>query len=369
MPRPIRRPSPARTPREVVRLTDPADLLDALPYLVGFHPRESVVVLSLRKPRGRVAMTTRVDLPDAGDEPVLVAELVRYATSVPAHSCVVVVYTEEPDADGDLPRQALVESLGKQLADRGRQLRDAVLVRDGRWWSYTCSKARCCPPDGRPLNSPEVAQAAWFAAAATAEGTVVLPDRESLAATLAPVTGPAADAMRRHLAVAERQIAEQVGAGGLAAVRAQTLALAESALECPSGVELTDGDAARLVVGVADLLVRDMLLSGVRPADRQHAVSVWSGLTRRALTSHGAQPATIVAWLAYSAGNGALAGLAAEHARSCDPDCSGAVLVLDALAAAAPPRLLRGAIAGSRREVRARWAREVTASGPSDVRR
>ena len=46
-------------------LTSPADLLCAVPYLVGFHPAESLVVTGFtgRPPDGRLRLTTRWDLP------------------------------------------------------------------------------------------------------------------------------------------------------------------------------------------------------------------------------------------------------------------------------------------------------------------
>ena len=47
-----------------VRLSDPADLAAAIPYLLGFPPEESLVVISLRGPRKRIGLTMRWDLPD-----------------------------------------------------------------------------------------------------------------------------------------------------------------------------------------------------------------------------------------------------------------------------------------------------------------
>ena len=47
------------THRPVVKLTTPADLVGIVPWLVGFHPEESLVVIYLRGPRLRTGLTLR----------------------------------------------------------------------------------------------------------------------------------------------------------------------------------------------------------------------------------------------------------------------------------------------------------------------
>src|SRR4051812_23652847 len=54
----------ALPPAAVLRMRDPGELLAALPYLLGFHPRDSLVVLAFGGRSGRrVGLTQRVDLP------------------------------------------------------------------------------------------------------------------------------------------------------------------------------------------------------------------------------------------------------------------------------------------------------------------
>nr|WP_305070542.1 DUF4192 family protein [Micromonospora sp. 4G55] len=57
-------------PRLTVR--SPADLLAAVPYLLGFHPADSVVVVAMRAQR--VVFAARADLPDRGADPRLPAD-------------------------------------------------------------------------------------------------------------------------------------------------------------------------------------------------------------------------------------------------------------------------------------------------------
>ena len=48
-----------------IRVTSPADLIEAVPYLLGFHPTESLVVVGFDDSAGsgrQVAVTARLDL-------------------------------------------------------------------------------------------------------------------------------------------------------------------------------------------------------------------------------------------------------------------------------------------------------------------
>ncbi|HVQ18274.1 MAG TPA: DUF4192 family protein, partial [Actinomycetes bacterium] len=50
-----------------LRASGPRELLQAIPYLVGFQPERSVVLVGLSPPRGTVRVTARFDI-DAPDE-------------------------------------------------------------------------------------------------------------------------------------------------------------------------------------------------------------------------------------------------------------------------------------------------------------
>src|SRR5262249_14973643 len=81
---------------------------------------------------------------------------------------------------------------------------EVLRVADGRFYSLTCTDPTCCPPDGAPFD-PTSSSAA---AAATAAGLVALPNRDALVAELAPVTGPARDAMVAATITAARFLLE-----------------------------------------------------------------------------------------------------------------------------------------------------------------
>jgi hypothetical protein len=74
-------PEPAGTPPPAVRASSPAEILAVVPYLVGFIPQASVVVLGTAPPRGTIRVALRYDLPDPpGDAGA--AEIAGHAVTV-----------------------------------------------------------------------------------------------------------------------------------------------------------------------------------------------------------------------------------------------------------------------------------------------
>jgi hypothetical protein len=55
----VRVPTPVLPDR-----TPDSDLLGIVPYLLGFHPQRSLIVVGIRPPRDRVHVCLRYDLPD-----------------------------------------------------------------------------------------------------------------------------------------------------------------------------------------------------------------------------------------------------------------------------------------------------------------
>ena len=148
--------------RPLVRLTDSAEIAAALPYLLGFHPHESVVLVAIGGPTGnRVGLTVRADLPARASSAAVATALARsVATDDPA-GAVVAVVSEAPDdrealPDGDdvagLPHRDVVHDAVVALAGLDIPVRDALLVRSGRWWSYDCPEPCCAPGAGAPAS-------------------------------------------------------------------------------------------------------------------------------------------------------------------------------------------------------------------------
>jgi Domain of unknown function (DUF4192) len=179
-----------------VRISDPGEIAASLPGLLGFRPRESVVLISLTGPTGgRVGLTVRADIPHGESAGTVARVLARSVCSDRPRGVLLAVVSEAADEvagpTADLPHRALVWELTRALAEQAVPVPEVLLVRDGRWWSYDCPHACCAPAAGTPLPGgvPELE------VAAVATGMVVAPDRDDLAGRIARPPGFDGDAM------------------------------------------------------------------------------------------------------------------------------------------------------------------------------
>src|SRR3712207_8801822 len=100
--------------RPRVSLSDSAIIAAALPYLIGFHPRESVVLVALGGPTGnRVGLTVRADLPARSASAAVVTALVRSVATDDPVGVVVAVVSEAPDEPESLPGRSEERRVGK----------------------------------------------------------------------------------------------------------------------------------------------------------------------------------------------------------------------------------------------------------------
>lgn len=334
----------------LLRLSSPTEIVEALPYLFGFHPAHSLVVLSLRGARRRLGLHARIDLGDPRHDPELADYITGYLMTDKPDEALVVVYADSaPAGAADLPRRPLVDAVRVQLGQHGVKLRDALYVAGGRWWSYQCSNPACCPPEGTPV--PAASAGSHVAATATYVGMAALPDREALVRSLDPVTGAAGAAMGQALARAEAAWLARLhpvrsrkpAAEDLELVRAETGALLDDLLRRRRAGEaaMSDDEAASIIVAIVDVLTRDDAAMRVEREDLTLAVGLWTDIVRRALPPWTAPAAAVLGWISYMSGNGALACIAAEHALAVDPDYSLARLILELANRAVPPQVVR----------------------------
>jgi hypothetical protein len=341
-----------REPRYEVRLSDPGEIAAGLPQLLGFRPRESVVLIGLGGPSGgRVGLTVRADIPPPRDAAALAAEIAaRAAVDRPAGVLVAIV-SEAPDGiEGsdhrphrDLPHRDLLHALVLALADRALPVRDALLVRRGRWWSYDCPHPCCAPEAGTPLP----AGVSELEVASVAAGQVLAEDRADLAARIAPAGDPlgvmAAETLRVGRACSARVLQEGWDAVVGESWRAVTVAIA--GLRSTVGTTPTAGEVARIVWGLRDSAVRDRAMGLALGEDAAPAERLWTDCTRRAPSPLDAAPATLLAVSAWLRGDGAMAGIALARARDSDPGYVLARQLDEALTACVPPAELRAVIA------------------------
>jgi hypothetical protein len=298
------------TPAQLPRITGPTDLLAAVPYVLGFHPTDSLVTLGLLG--DELTFAVRVDLPPAGERP---DELIRHLADVVARqrlrAAVLVGYGAE-----ERTRPPLL-ALWRAIAV---PVHDVLRVAEGRFWSYACDDVLCCGPSGRafdPSSSPVAAAAAYA-------GVVALPDRETLVARLTPVDGTPRAAMRAATLVAERRL-DGLGGSAPAIRSAGRVAVREAIDRQRAGRPHADEEVAWLTVLLRTLAVRDFAWQSITEPELH--IDLWTDVVRRAEPALVAPPASLLAFAAWRNGEGALATVAVARAIEADRSYSMALLL------------------------------------------
>lgn len=321
------------------RISGPGELVQAVPYLLGFHPRSSLVLIGLAA--GQLVVTARLDLADAG-APDVVGDTVRAMARGGSTEIVGAVYDDgcilDPASEPPLPWSALAVTVGQEAAAARCDIVDVLLVAGQRWWSYTCGSSECCPTDGRA--SPDEPSA--FTAAATYAGVVALPDRGALQAVLDPLPDTERNAVAPLIAAAENASVAAVLQGHAArherSVK-RAIFSAARASAAPRWSGPSDSQVARFGIALGEIAVRDAVWMAIDDA-RLDGRPLWRDLARRLPGPYDAASLFLFGWATWRAGDGALAGIAAERAVESDPAYSAADLLLAALSRGVDPRRL-----------------------------
>lgn len=336
-------PRVSGTKQPVARMVTPGQLAAAVPLLLGFLPTESLVVLCGHEPRGRIGLSFRLDLPspDHVGAAAAVADLVEsHVRHDGATRFSLLLFSDEP---GHLPRAALVDVVRERFPDL-REM-EVLHVRDGRWWSYACSRP-CCPAEGTPVSedqdSPPVT---LLAAEKVLRGEVVAGSREQLAATLAGPTFLEAQVAGQRCRDAAALVGELFAVNGPATTHRILAELWDEAVArfAAPPADLDRHEAALLAMSLTAGAVRDHLTS-VPEDERPAALAVLAELMRRTPAPMDAAVCAAYGWLTYLQGGGALASIAAERALASDPTHSLVRLLDEALTRVVPPHVLRDLI-------------------------
>ncbi|UUV33847.1 DUF4192 domain-containing protein [Amycolatopsis roodepoortensis] len=328
------------TGRTKVDLTDPADLLAAIPYLLGFHPEDSVVVLGLRGPgRMQQGLVMRADLPPPGLEHDGARDLaVRLAVTGHTGATVAVIGGGTANKAGRPPRRRFVRRLEAVLAEYEISPKHSVwaprIAAGVRWGCY---REKTC---GGLLPDPRDSVAA---AVVTGAGQITHASRDELEGLFDPVA-PETLARRADLLT---RMADPPWRGrdpvqaGVAEVNA--------ALTRADGGDLaiTDDQAVRLAWALSLVEVRDACVLTAAPADSRlarAAEDLWLTLARELPAPEMAEALVLKAHAAYVRGDLATAGIALARATEADPDHGLARLLTAALHAMVEPSELSGAV-------------------------
>ncbi|MER6817999.1 DUF4192 domain-containing protein [Streptomyces cellulosae] len=358
-----------------VTLRTPAELADAVPYLLGYRPEDSMVLVSLHDTgdRGRFGGRARLGIPaDPGDWPSAARQLAQgLVTGCERRGSrpeqMVVFLCQEP-GPGETGRQVkerlgpLAHALRLECGALDVPVIEALCVSDCRFWSYCCDDETCCPPEGTPMGLPGTSV---LAAAAAYAGVQVRGSLRELHARLQPWETSAADDQRRALDEAALKLLPRiVDAEERKAVAEETMELAERLMRrladaqpvsgtLPSDLrddELITYDEAALVLhGLQDRTTRDRAAAWMEGDEAAPALRLWRTLARRCVGPYGeyaAAPLTLAGWVAWSSGDELEAREALAMALGADPDYLFARLLHQACNEGLDPESIRRCLRG-----------------------
>lgn len=300
---------------------DPLELVVAVPALLGFHPHESLVLVSIGGSTGhRVGLTLRIDLPprSAGADDIAAvstAAVDGLLLDRPRGAAVLVFAAGPDDVPGaDPPYGPLVAAVQSRLLDRGVEPHTVLwaesTARGARWGCYLPCRCTGQLPD--PAASPLVA-------ATVLEGRVLHGSRAEVERLIAP-TDPAALLRREELL---RRVADAAGdVLDVAAERpAATLRTVDRAIAAAAAgrLRLDDDRVVELACALAVPTVRDAAMRRCAGPTASAAEQLWTALVRETPDPEAAEPAALLAMSALLRGDGALANIALDRAERAWP--------------------------------------------------
>ena len=304
----------------------PHDLLAAVPFLIGYHPTDSLVLISVKSDSLEMAM--RIDFPKnppEGSYQLLASHLKRDNSE----GALIVAY--EPA--NSLAGPEVLHNVADAVASLDIPIRELMLVRNNHWRSLLCSDDKCCPPEG---NQIEEFVNSRIAAEQVASGKVLpFSDSEglthSISATIlakdlnwnAQVVGFRVDPDANNLNELQRDGAESI------------LLLAD--FYSQTGFCKDYDLMARVLGRLSDIQVRDFALGCHTDQTINSYWAMWRDLLRIAPPKFVAPVASVFASIAYENGEGALAHRALDRAIEDDPEYSLARLLRRVFSSGWPP--------------------------------
>ncbi|MFF4787744.1 DUF4192 domain-containing protein [Streptomyces griseorubiginosus] len=375
-----------------VTLRTPGELADALPYLLGYRPEDSIVLVALhdRDGRGRFGGRARLGIPANKDDWAAVARQLAHGLITGSErrgarpEQMVAYLCQEPGA-GETGKQ-ITERLAPLAAllrtECGRldvPVIEALCISGGRYWSYCCPSEECCPVEGLPMGLPGTSV---LAAAATYAGLQVRGTLRELRGRLQP--WETAAALEQEVALDTAGMAlipRMLDLPSRREVAEETVRLARRVMtrfaEAPpvSGTlqaDLRDDEllgheeAAELILGLQDRTTRDRAAEWMEAEETGPALRLWRALARRCVGpygEHAAAPLTLAGWVAWSAGDEIEAREALAMALGADPSYLFARLLHQACNEGLDPESIRRCLRAER-QARATGARSEVC--PSD---
>jgi hypothetical protein len=307
-------------------LTSPHDLLAAIPFLIGYHPENSLVLVALKD--DTVGMAMRVDMPtDIAPESydLLASHFQREA----ADAALVVAYV---DLQTD-PEPVLINT-SAALLRAGISIKESLIVSDGRYRSMLCHDSECCPPLGSPI--PDIDSSRIAAEHVIAGHPMPYANVSGLVQSIAALPSAMEESWQREV---QAFWVESDSENLLDLQRDGATAVIDLAGEYTQGRGAEDRELTARVIGrISDIQVRDFALGSHNDETADAYWQMWRELLLIAPRGFVAPIASIFAALAYERGEGALAHKALDRALADDERYSLALLLRRVFTAGWPPQ-------------------------------
>ena len=302
-----------------LRVLRPDDLLALIPYLIGFHPEESLVAVFVRS--GRVILAARLDLSSDTDADELTEFIDALAKREGAEALALVGY-----GAAALPTNQLLTQLMDRLVEQ--ELTDVLYVGHGRWWSLTCADD-CCPLAGTPLDLTSHP----LSATAVLAGLSTRTNRRELEES---VNGPAQDELPRLDAMVETVLAERAELADPGDAARLLASMIDKVLADPNILD----EESCLLLGllVRDVHLRDLAWALLTPTTADDHVRLWGAVVAHVPPTLAAAPLCLLGMAAWVVGAGALLNCCSERLSRVDPDYSMGRVLAEISEQAIPPR-------------------------------
>lgn len=307
-------------------LTSPHDLLAAIPFLIGYHPQNSLVMVSLKV--DAVGMAMRVDLPSeiaSEGYDLLASHFVREG----AEAAFIVAYADSSSAD---PESILINT-SAALVRAGIDIKESLIVRNNRFRSMLCNDSTCCPPDGNEV--PELDSTRIAAEHVIAGHPMPFESVDGLVQSIAAVPSSCEigwqDEVQDFWVSSDSEEINDLQRDGATAII--DLAGEYRELRGAEDRELV----ARVIGRMSDIQVRDFALGSHSDETADFYWTMWRDLLRIAPRGFVAPVACLFAAMAYERGEGALAHKALDRALHDDDQYSLALLLRRVFTAGWPP--------------------------------
>jgi hypothetical protein len=307
-------------------LTSPHDLLAAIPFLIGYHPENSLVLVALKD--DNVGMAMRVDMPtDIAPESydLLASHFQREA----ADAALIVAYV-----DSESDPEAVLINTSAALLRAGISIKESLIVSDGRYRSMLCHDSECCPPLGSPI--PDIDSSRIAAEHVIAGHPMPFANVSGLVQSIAALPSAMQESWQSEV---RAFWIESDSESLLDLQRDGATAVIDLAGEYAQGRGAEDRELAARVIGrISDIQVRDYALGSHNDETADAYWQMWRELLLIAPRGFVAPIASIFAALAYERGEGALAHKALDRALADDERYSLALLLRRVFTAGWPPQ-------------------------------